>query len=136
MSFKEVLDKMFELRDQGYDFNKVAVDRIKQAFWDYSLDTGDFELLSVNQSPLFFTAPIMTMEDKAIKGRAYLIDNNPVFKWAVGNARLRDPIKSPYRMFMKTASLDAIDPLIAATQAAAVFLKYRETGGFPQLIRA
>ena len=133
INLQSVENKIMEIQEtEGLTLDRIGVDRVKHAVFSKEF-SNTFELLSFSQQPTQFTSPILYFEDKILKGKVYLEDNNRLFRWSMSNVRLQDDLKSPVRMFYKKKSREAIDPLVACVMGVGVLLKYNKSEGFPKL---
>ena len=126
----EIEDFILSLKEK-YPFSRCGVDRVKHSFFDKSFRSKEIEFLSFSQQPTQFTAPIIYLEEKILKGQCHVANGNPVWLWGLSNVRLKDAMQSPVRMFYKTACADAIDPVVASAMGTGLLMKYKDTEGMP-----
>jgi phage terminase large subunit-like protein len=107
-------------------WSEIGYDRAKAADVCIRLADAGLPMIEVPQGPVNMTAPVNRFED-FVKAKRIRHDGNPLLRWAIGNARIKDA-SGGLRRIIKAHSRSRIDPVVATLMA----LSRSMTGNVPQ----
>ncbi|AJD91543.1 terminase [Jeotgalibacillus malaysiensis] len=104
-----------DLRDDGFDIQEMDYDKWNAAYFAQNMENKGFEVVEIPQMLKHLSAPT-----KDFRRAVYRVQiehyNDPVLRWAVGNAVQREDAQENI-MLDKSKSKDRIDPIAAIINA-------------------